>query len=264
MPEGDTVWLVARRLHEALAGDALTRSDFRVPRLATANLTGRTVIETVSRGKHLLTRFDGDITLHTHLRMAGAWRVFRAGERWHGGPAFQIRVVLTTARHEAVGYRLPVVELIRTSEEARAVGHLGPDLLGADWDAEEAVRRLRSQPGREVGSALLDQRNLAGIGNIYAAELCFLAGVSPWTPVERAGDLAAVVDRAHQLLRQNITTGRQVTTADQRPGREHWVYGRTGRPCRRCGTPIRSADLGDPPRARPTYWCPHCQPRGQA
>lgn len=260
MPEGDTVWLAARRLHQALAGDVLTSTDFRVPRLATTDLSGHTVAEVFSRGKHLLTRMSGGLTLHTHLRMDGAWRVFAPGERWRGGPSFQIRVVLTTARANAVGYRLPVVELLRTADERTAVGHLGPDLLDPDWDADEAARRLSSQPDREIGLALLDQRNLAGVGNIYMTELCFLARVSPWTPAGQLDDVGAVVERAHQLLSRNIVTGRQVTTSDPRPGRQHWVYGRAGRPCLVCGATVRSAEIGAPPQARRTYWCPHCQP----
>ncbi|TDE07930.1 Fpg/Nei family DNA glycosylase [Jiangella asiatica] len=261
MPEGDTVWLATKRLHDALAGAELVRTDFRVPRLATADLAGRTVTESVARGKHLLTRVSGGLTLHTHLRMDGAWRVFASGQPWRGGPAFQIRVVLSTDRHDAVGFRLPVVELVRTADESRVVGHLGPDLLGDDWSADVAVRRLLTDPDRELGVALLDQRNLAGIGNMYMAELCFLAGASPWTPVAAAPDLRAVVDDAHRLLHLGIETGRQVTTGDPRPGRQHWVYGRGRRPCWRCGTPIRSAQIGTPPQARLTYWCPRCQPR---
>jgi endonuclease VIII len=175
MPEGDTVWLAGRRLHDALAGDRLTRSDFRVPQLATTDLAGRTVTEVVSRGKHLLTRVDDDLTLHTHFRMDGTWHLYRPGDRWRGGPQWQVRVLLETAAWQAVGYRLPVVELLPRDREDDAVGHLGPDILGPDWDPAEAVRRLAAQPDREVGDALLDQRNLAGIGNLYKAESLFLA-----------------------------------------------------------------------------------------
>ena len=167
MPEGDTVWLAGQRLHDALAGRALTTSDFRVPQLATTDLTGRDVLEVISRGKHLLTRVEGGLTLHTHFRMDGTWHLYRPGEQRRGGPDWQVRVVLANAEWEAVGYRLPVVELLETADEHRAVGHLGPDLLGPDWSTDEAVRRLRADPGREIGMALLDQRNLAGLGNLY-------------------------------------------------------------------------------------------------
>jgi endonuclease-8 len=190
MPEGDTVWLAGRRLHDALAGRVLTRTDFRVPQLATADLTGRTVTEVVSRGKHLLFRIDDSLTLHTHFRMDGAWHLYRHGDRWRGGPEWQVRLLLANDAWQAVGYRLPVVELLPRDHEGDAVGHLGPDLLGPDWDPDEAVRRLAADPDREIGPALLDQRNLAGVGNLYQAEVCFLLGVSPWTPV-REVDLAA-------------------------------------------------------------------------
>ena len=198
MPEGDAVWLTARRLHAALAGKVLTRSDFRVPRFATADLSGQTVTETISRGKHLLTRTDAGITVHTHLRMDGSWRVRPAAERASGG--HRIRLILANDTWQAVGYLLGVVEILPTAAEERAVGHLGPDLLGPDWDPAEAERRLRADPARPVGEALLDQRNLAGIGNIYKAETLFLRGVDPWRPVGEIVDLAALVGLAQRLL----------------------------------------------------------------
>jgi endonuclease-8 len=262
VPEGDTVWLAGRRLHDALAGQPLTRSDFRVPRLATADLTGRTVTEVVSRGKHLLTRVEPDLTLHTHFRMDGSWHLYRHGDRWRGGPEWQVRVLLENAQWQAVGYRLPVVELLRRDQEAEAVGHLGPDLLGEDWDpggAAEAVRRLSAQPDREIGDALLDQRNVAGIGNLYKAETLFLERMSPWRHIGEVEDLAAVVRRAHRLLWINREHSWQVTTGVNRRGQEHWVFERSGRPCRRCGTPVRSGPQGSPPYDRLTYWCPTCQ-----
>jgi endonuclease-8 len=260
MPEGDTVWLAGRRLHDALAGDRLTGSDFRVPQLATVDLSGRTVTEVVSRGKHLLTRIDGDLTLHTHFRMEGSWHLYRHGDRWHGGPQWQVRVLLQTAGWQAVGYRLPVVELLPRDREHDVVGHLGPDILGPGWDPGEAVSRLAAEPEREIGDALLDQRNLAGIGNLYKAEVLFLAGVHPWTPVGEVADLPGVVDRAARLLELNKSTAAQVTTGDRRRGRAHWVYERRGKPCLRCGTPIETADQGSAPYQRVTFWCPRCQP----
>jgi endonuclease-8 len=260
MPEGDTVWLAACRLHEALAGRTLRRTDFRVPRLATVDLSGRAVEEVVSRGKHLLTRIEGGHTLHTHLRMDGSWRLYRRGERWRGGPAYQIRVVLETDDRAAVGYRLPVVELVATAAEDEVVGHLGPDLLGPDWDLDEAVRRVRADPDREVGVALLDQRNLAGIGNLYKAEVCFLMGISPWTKVRDVPDVGRVLALAQRLLEANKRAWPQITTGDPRRGQGQWVFEREGRPCRRCGAPIRRADQGVAPQQRITYWCPVCQP----
>jgi endonuclease-8 len=262
VPEGDTVYLAARRLHDSLAGRVLTRTDFRVPQLATTDLSGRAVIDTASRGKHLLTRVEGGLTLHTHLRMDGSWRLFRPGSAWPGGPAHEIRVVLANADWTAVGYRLPVVELLRTDEEATVVGHLGPDLLGADWDEQEAVRRLSSGPDRAIGPALLDQRNLAGIGNLYKCEVLFLSGITPWTPVRGVGDLADVVRRAQRSLAANKDHWQQSTTGNLRRGEEHWVYRRAKRPCRRCGTPIRRAmhaEQGHDVEERVSFWCPHCQ-----
>ncbi|NEC16236.1 Fpg/Nei family DNA glycosylase [Streptomyces sp. SID8014] len=257
MPEGDTVHQAAGRLHKALAGERLTVSDLRVPRLATTDLTGRTVLEVVARGKHLLTRLEGGLTLHSHLRMDGSWRIFAPGERWRGGPGHQIRAVLGTASHTAVGYRLPVLDLLRTSAEDEAVGHLGPDLLGPDWSPGEALARLLAAPGREVGEAVLDQRNLAGVGNVFKSELCFLLRVTPWLPVGELPDPERLTALAARLLEANRHRPRRTTTG--RPDRPLYVYGRAGRPCLRCATPVRTAQQGDPARERPTYWCPGCQ-----
>lgn len=265
MPEGDTVLQTAERLDAALAGHVLVRSDLRVPRFATADLTGRTVSGVTARGKHLLTRIEGGsegaLTLHSHLRMDGSWRVYAEGERWRGGPSHQIRAVLATADHTAVGYRLPVLELLRTEDEHRVVGHLGPDLLGSDWDPATALRNLLADPGRPLGEALLDQRNLAGIGNVYKCELCFLARVTPWSPVGElpAPTAARLVSTAKQLLEANRHRPARTTTGPASHGRLRerlFVYGRAHRPCLRCGTPVREAGQDD----RPTYWCPHCQP----
>jgi endonuclease-8 len=260
MPEGDVVWLAGRRMHAALGGRQLLHSDFRVPQHATVELAGRTVREVVSRGKHLLIRVDDDLTLHTHFRMDGAWHLYRRGERWRGGPDWQVRVVLETDEWTAVGYRLPVIELLARRDEHRAVGHLGPDILGPDWDRDEALRRLSAAPGRELGPALLDQRNLAGIGNLYKTETCFLAGLSPWVRVGDVPDLGRVVDVAVRLLRANKQTPYQVTTGDPRRGRSHFAFERPGKPCLRCRAPIAVGEQGDPPQARIVYWCPRCQP----
>ena len=256
MPEGDDVWRTARRL-DVLTGHALTRSDFRIPPLATTDLGGRQVLETVSRGKHLLTRVEGDATIHSHLRMEGRWDVQRLGSRWRR-PAHEARVVLRTADHEAVGFSV-VLELVRTTEEDSVVGHLGPDLLGPDWDEAEAVRRLEQSPDVPIGIALLDQRNLAGIGNIYRAELCFLAGVDPRAPVSSVPDLRRLVARAHALLVANRDRPDRITTGDRRPGRRLWVYRRRG-PCLRCGSPVEVGELGPEGQERVVWWCPSCQP----
>jgi endonuclease-8 len=257
MPEGDVVWRTARQLHEALAGRVLVRSDFRVPRYATTDLTGRAVLDAVSRGKHLLVRVDGDVTVHTHLKMEGSWRI---------GPAtsyplrdHRIRLVLANQEWQAVGHQLGIVEVLRTSKESVVVGYLGPDLLGPDWDAAEAVGRLSADPARAIGEALLDQRNLAGIGNLYKAETLFLRGVSPWRPVGDVTGLAEMVELARQLLEANKERMGQVTTGERARGRQTWVYGRAGQSCRRCGTAIRRADQGPVLEERITFWCPRCQ-----
>jgi len=259
VPEGDTVWLVAKHLDDAFAGDVLTRTDFRVPAFANADLVGRTVLGVVPRGKHLLMRVDGGLTIHSHLRMDGAWHLHRPGTRWTGGPDHEVRVVLSTAAWDAIGYRLPVLEILETAQEDRAVGHLGPDLLDPQVDRAEALRRLSLRPEREIGQALLDQTNVSGIGNIYKAESLFLCGVSPWASVGAVDDVGAVVDRARRLLQANKAHASQSTTGDPRRGQEHWVYGRAGRPCRRCGTRVATASQGDAPYDRVTFWCPRCQ-----
>lgn len=260
MPEGDTVWLAGRRLDDALGRRRLTLTDFRVPQLATLDLAGATVLEVVSRGKHLLTRFDNALTMHTHFRMDGSWHLYRPGTAWHGGPGWQVRAVLANEQWQAVGYRLPVLEVLPTDREGEVVGHLGPDVLGADWDPDEALRRLLHDPVREVGQALLDQRVLAGVGNLYKAEVCFIERTSPWTAAADLADPARVIATSHRLLRLNRDASAQITTGDPRRGREHWVYEREGKPCLRCGTRIRSAEQGDAPYARIAFWCPRCQP----
>jgi endonuclease-8 len=257
VPEGDVVWSTARRLHEALAGRVLTRSDFRVPRYATVNLAGQTVTEAAARGKHLLIRTGNGITVHTHLKMEGSWRIRPAGERL--AESHTIRVVLANQDWQAAGYQLGITEVLRTADEDRVTGHLGPDLLGPDWDPAEAVRRLTGDKERPIGEALLDQRNLAGAGTFYMAEMLFLRGVDPWRNVGEVSDLHALVELGHRLLDANKERQGHVTTGDTRPGRESWVYGRAGRPCRRCGTLIRRGEQGPPGQERLRFWCPNCQ-----
>jgi endonuclease VIII len=264
MPEGDTVWNTARVIERALTGEVLTGSDFRVPRLATTDLAGWTVAESASRGKHLLLRLtkDGEapLTLHSHLRMDGAWRAYAPGERWTGRPAHLIRIVLRSARSVAVGYHLHEVALLPTADEPATLDHLGPDLLGTDWDADEAVRRIAAHPAATIAEALLDQRNLAGVGNLYKAETLFLRGLWPWTPVAEVTDLAGTVRMAQKLVASNRGRWTQTTTGSLRRGETSYVYGRRAQPCRRCGTAIRKAEQDE----RVTYWCPRCQPEPAA
>lgn len=264
MPEGDTVWRTGRRLHQALAGQRLTRADVRHPRWATVDLTDRWVSEVVTRGKHLLLRTTADdgvpITVHTHLGMEGAWWLYEPGQRWRGGPTHQIRVILDTASIAAVAYRLKTITIVPTAEENTLVGHLGPDLLAEDFDAAEATRRLTTEGARTIAEALMDQRNVAGIGTVYRAEILYLRGLWPWTPVSAINHPDEVVALAHRLLRTNRLRAQQVTTGSLRRGEQHWVYGRAGQPCRRCGTRIVSAELGPLTQERVVYWCPRCQP----
>ncbi len=243
-------------MNDALAGRDLTTADLRVPALATVQLSGHRVNEVVARGKHMLTRLAGGLTLHTHLRLDGAWHLLPAGARWRGGPAHQVRVVLANSDWQAVGYRMHDVAVVQTADEHRLVGHLGPDLLGPDWDAAEAARRIAAGPDRAIAEALLDQRNLAGVGNLYKSETLFLRGVSPWSAVSDVDDLVGVVSLAQRLLRANRDRPEQATTGDLHRGRQHYVYRRDGQPCRRCRTPIRLATQGE----RVTFWCPACQP----
>jgi endonuclease VIII len=259
VPEGDVVWNTAKRLHTALAGQALTRSDFRVPRYATVSLTGHVITEVVARGKHLLIRTDNGLSVHTHLKMDGYWRIQPADGGRPLGRSHQLRLVLANTRWLAAGYLLGITEVLATAREEQVTGHLGPDLLGQDWDPAAAVARLARDQHRPIGEALLDQRNLAGLGTVYMAETLFLRGVDPARPVGSIDDLVALVELGHRLLDANKERLAQVTTGDTRPGRETWVYGRAGRPCRRCGTPIRRGEQGQPGQERLRFWCPNCQ-----
>jgi endonuclease VIII len=258
VPEGDTVHATARRLTEALAGKTLVRGELRHPRLATADLAGRVLERAVSVGKHLFLRFDNAVSLHCHLGMDGSWRLYSR----RPPISHRVRAVLATPERYALGVSLLEMALVRTAEEQRLVGHLGPDLLAPDWSDEhhaEAVRRLTADPGRELGQALLDQGVMAGVGNVYKVELCFLLGVSPWSPVS-AVDPEKAVMLARKLLLRNASRPARNTTGDPRRGRELWVYGRERTGCLRCGGRVVVARQGSAPRDRVTHYCPHCQP----
>ncbi len=259
MPEGDTAWLTAHRLHQALASRPLNRAEFRVPQLATVDLTGLVVDEVLARGKHLLIRLDGRLTVHSHLRMDGSWFLTPAGTTARRGPDHAVRVLLENFDWRATGFRIHDLAVLSRDREPEVVGHLGPDLLGPDWDHAEALRRLTAEPARPIGEALLDQRNLAGVGNMYKCEVLFLTGTNPWTPVAGV-TLDPIITTAHRLLRANRDHPEQSTTGSLRRGEQHWVYRRDRQPCRRCRTPISYAEQGAPPYSRATYWCPSCQP----
>ena len=267
MPEGDTVYHTAARLRRALDGHRLIHSDFRVPALATVDLTGGLVTAVRSRGKHLLidvsrpagttTTEPRTVSIHSHLMMEGAWHVHRTGTRWRR-PAHQARVVLHGNGYEAVGFDLGILDLLTEPDDA--LDHLGPDLLGDDWDAAEAQRRIAAHAGMPIGLALLDQRLMAGVGNVYRSEACFLRGVRPERPVGEV-DVPGIVDLCHRMLWANRHRTARTTTGRTGHGARTWVYGRIGQPCRRCGTLIERSFLGTEGRDddRVVYVCPSCQ-----
>lgn len=254
MPEGDTVWHTAANLRDGLVGKTLTRCDVRVPRFATVDLSGHTVDEVISRGKHLFIRV-GPASIHSHLKMEGSWRVAGAGRRRLRDNDHRLRIILEANDVQAVGIDLGVVEILDREHDMSAVAHLGPDLLGDDWNAQRAAANLTAEPDRPISAALLDQRVMAGIGNVYCNELCFIAGHLPTAPVAGVSDPLRMVSRAHDMLWANRFRWNRSTTGDRRHGQELWVYGRRGEPCRRCGTLIESDGSAD----RVTYWCPACQ-----
>ncbi|OBG23360.1 DNA glycosylase [Mycolicibacterium celeriflavum] len=251
MPEGDTVYRTATKLRDALQGKELTRCDVRVPKFATVDLTGCVVDEVRSRGKHLFIRV-GDASIHSHLKMEGAWLV---GGQIRRVPGHKIRILLHTNDSRVAGVDLGVLEILDREHDMEAVAHLGPDLLGDDWEPRVARANLVKDPDRPLGEALLDQRVMAGVGNVYANELCFVTGYLPTTPVSEVKDPLRMVQRARDMLWLNRSRVNRTTTGDTRGGRDLWVYGRRGRPCRRCGTPIDSDSSAD----RVSYWCPVCQ-----
>ena len=251
MPEGDTVYRTAAKLREALAGRSLSRCDVRVPKFATVDLTGCVVDEVLSRGKHLFIRV-ADASIHSHLKMDGAWLV---GGQIRRVPAHKIRILLETSDSRAAGIDLGVLEILQRDHDMEAVAHLGPDLLGDDWEPAVARANLIAVSDRPLAEALLDQRVMAGVGNVYANELCFVTGYLPTTPIADVKDPLRMVQRARDMLWLNRSRVNRTTTGNTRPGRDLWVYGRVGRPCRRCGTHIESDSSGD----RVSYWCPVCQ-----
>jgi endonuclease VIII len=250
VPEGDTIHRTARSLRAALVGKELRALRARDPTIAHAHLEGRRIVSVEAVGKHLLVRFDDGRTLHSHMRMAGSWHLYRPGERWLRGP-HHARIVLETEGAIAVCFDAPTLRLLSKQEtdNESATAHLGPDLLAETVDLDEAVRRLRIEPTREIGDALLDQRLVSGIGNIFRAESLFAARIDPFASVGSLDDatLARILRVARRLLHRSVTEG---TTP-------HAVYERAGLPCRRCGTRVRRERQGSP--SRTCYFCPKCQ-----
>jgi endonuclease-8 len=257
MPEGDTIHSVARRMRAALVGSQVVEIETPQARHAMdrwpERLGGRAVRAVDAHGKHLFIRFEGDITLHSHLRMTGWWGVYQHGRRWGRSPR-RAWLVMRTAEHDVVQFDGPVLELMTESRSRfdRRLAALGPDVLAAELDERTVLGRLRQDDqSRGLGDALLDQRNLAGVGNVWKSEGCFRARLDPWRPLGGVSD-----DEALTTVRE---VRRLMLASVQRGGhpRDLQVYDRAGRPCPRCGTPIRARGQGDDNRT--TYWCPSCQ-----
>jgi endonuclease VIII len=273
MPEGDTIFRAARTLDRALAGHQVVRFESVLPALTRVHedtpITGRTIESVTAAGKHVLMRFSGDLTLRTHMRMNGSWHIYRPGERWRR-PRRDMRVLIATSGFEAVGFNVPVAEFLEDQGMARQedLRLMGPDLLGETFDEDEAIRRFRARGATDIADALLNQRVVAGAGNVYKSEVLFLCKVDPFTAVRLVSDerLRQVLATARKYLRANVIdhtarivtyTGYRRTTGRADPSERLYVYGRTGKPCRTCGTLIRVKAQG--PDARLTYWCPSCQ-----
>ena len=277
MPEGDTVLRTARRLHQALAGRPLNRTELRWPTLGGADLAGRTVIEVTAHGKHILTRIAagddesrrvatvpaGPLTLHSHLRMDGSWTLHATGTRpWPGAGNAAVRAVLAGQDWTAVGVKLGMLDLVATADEPTLIGHLGPDIMTDRFPVDglpESLRRIGLAPERTIGAALLDQTNVAGIGTFYMAEALFVQRLSPWTPVAEV-DLGAVLATARRQLINGASAAIPSTTGETAKGRTSFVHARSGRPCRRCGGTVRVAPVGEPPLERTAFYCAVCQP----
>ena len=255
MPEGDTVFRAADKLRTALEGKTLTRCDVRVPQYATVDLTGEVVDEVLSRGKHLFIRAGG-LSIHSHLKMDGAWLIDGQIRRV---PEYKVRIILETADSRAAGIDLGVLEILPRAEDMDAVAHLGPDLLGDTWEPRIAAANLVADPDRPLSEALLDQRVMAGVGNVYANELCFVTGRLPTSPVGSLKDPLRVVQRARDMLWLNRSRVNRTTTGNTRSGSDLWIYGRVGRPCRRCGTTVESDRADVVGTERISFWCPNCQ-----
>jgi endonuclease-8 len=273
MPEGDTIFRAARTLHRALAGKPVVQFESVFPALTRVHtdtpLTKQTIESVSAAGKHLLMRFSGGIVLRTHMRMNGSWHIYRPGEPWQRARR-EMRVLVATADFVAVGFNLPVAEFIAAGnvERHEELRRLGPDLLSEDFDEAEALQRMRERPSELVADLLLNQRVMAGIGNVYKSEVLFTCRIYPFVAVKDLEDdaLRCLIATGRRLLRLNVETslppmttygGLRRTTGRDNPSERLWVYGRVGLPCRRCATRIKLKKHG--PAARLTYWCPKCQ-----
>ena len=274
MPEGDTIYRAARTLDRALTGKVVTRFETMLPKLGRIDednpIAGRTIEKVEAHGKWMLMHFSGGLILLTHMLMSGSWHIYRPGERWKASPR-DMRIVIETADMIAVAFRVPVAEFHSAESLRRRKGlnHLGPDLLGKEFDANHALKSLQSRPELELAEAVLNQSVLAGPGNVFKSEICFACRLHPFRKIASLDhdELERVVKTAHQYMTANITetsgdkivtyTGFRRTTGRADPYARLWVYGRAGEPCRQCGTPIEVRRQGT--NARKTYYCPHCQ-----
>jgi endonuclease VIII len=274
MPEGDTIFRSARALRQAIAGRKVTRFETAYAPLASLDdqspVAGRTVEQVESRGKWLLIHFSGDLILATHMLMSGSWHIYRTGERWKRGRS-HMRIVVGTEDMEAVAFNVPVARFYtaRTLERFAGVAGLGPDVLGESFPADEARARFLQHAEEEVGNVLLNQRVMAGIGNVFKSEICFACQIHPFRTVAslRPAEVECLLDTARRFLSANVAegagdgivtyTGGRRTTGSSNPAARLWVYKRAGESCRRCGTTIltRKQGIG----ARSTFWCPECQ-----
>lgn len=275
MPEGDTIFRTARSLQRALSGKPVTVFRSTYPLLTRFNdtpIAGQLVDSVEARGKWLLIHFSGGATLATHMLMSGSWHIYRHGERWQQ-PRFNMRIVIENSDFVAVGFKVPVAEMHTAKSLTRDQRIPRPDIdvLRPDFNAEEAVNRIAARGREEIGDVLLHQEVLAGVGNVFKSEVCFVTGINPFCKVSalKCEQLLAVVVAAQKLVGANVLVdsgdtivtygGRhRRTTHETDPGASLWVYGRHGEPCRRCGKPVRRRLQG--PDVRVTFWCQQCQP----
>jgi endonuclease-8 len=275
MPEGDTIFRAARTLNRALAGQSVTGFETQLPKLARVDvdspIVGRTVENVEARGKWMMMHFSGDLILLTHMLMSGSWHIYRPGEAWQR-PARDMRVVVKTDKIWAVAFNVPIAEFHTSDTLRRREGFrsLGQDVLSADFDPRTAGARLRANPSLELGVALLTQSTVAGMGNVFKSEVCFACRLNPFRRVSELGDedIACLMNTARRFLLANVTEnsgdqmvtyfGMRRTTGRSNEDERLWVYGRRGKPCRVCGTPIESRKQGID--ARTSFWCPQCQP----
>ncbi len=276
MPEGDTIFRTARNLGRALGGKPVTVFRSTYPLLTRFHddtpITGQLVSSVESRGKWLLIHFSGGGTLATHMLMSGSWHIYRHGERWQQ-PRFNMRIVIENTQYIAVGFKVPVAEMHTAHSLARdrRFPVSANDVLNPEFDAAEAVLRVQAHRDEEIGDVILHQTVLAGVGNEFKSEICFVTGIHPFCLVGllTLPQIESVVAASQKLLRANVLVdsvdtlvtyrgrSRRTTNATD-PSASVWVYGRHGQPCRRCAAPIRRRLQG--PDTRISFWCPVCQP----